>query len=101
MKKLLVPFFVIMSTGYACADGYWGGGNSLPTTSSSVSVRQVIDGVSNSLVGNNASVGQLALGVGDANASARTRVSQGIYNVDNSIAVNNADIQNLAVAIGP
>lgn len=113
MKKVLIPVCLLLSTTFAFADGLGGaigvgglaggGGvnNNLPTTSSSVRVRQVIDGVTNSTVANQASVDQLALGVGNANASARTSVRQGIYNVDNSIAVNHAEVTNYAIGLNP
>lgn len=100
MKKLLVPFFLILSTGFASAGG-WFGGNNFPTTSSSVGIRQVVDGATGSIAVNNAQVGQLALGIGDANATARTNVRQGIFDVNNSIAVNNAEVTNIAVGINP
>jgi len=103
MKKLLVSFFVIMSTGYAFADAGWGGGggNSLPTTSSTVGVRQTINGITGSGVANDASVGQLALGLGGTNVSAQTNVSQAICDVTNSLAINSAEVSNVAVGIAP
>lgn len=99
MKKLLlVPTFVVMSSSFALAGGWFGG---TPTTSSTVGVHQNIFGTNNSLAVNNAKVGQLALGIGDANVHAKTNVSQNIGFVNNSIAVNNAQVSNAAVGINP
>lgn len=102
MKKVLIPVFVMLSSTYAFADGMGGGlAGGIPSTSSTVGLRQTINCVAGSAVANDASVGQLALGIGHANVSASTNVRQGISNVSNSIAVNNAEVSNIAVGANP